>query len=285
MKILAVFSKSFKEQLRDYWVLLMTVTAAPFFVLIYWLMVGGGSTSYNVIIINKDKGIPSKNIYYGRTLADALKGIKYKNGNPILRIENIQDIKVAENKIKDRDAAALFVIPENFTSKILLKDTAINSKASLTIIGDISNPQYTVAAILANAGFEGFLQQTLNFIKPVEIKEELMGQGFSKTEFEIYVPGLIIFSIIMLIYTVAMSLVREVENGTIKRIKLSNLSSFEYLFGVSITQFIVAVISVILTLSTAMALGFRIEGSFATMLLIIFLLIISVIGIGLIIVS
>ncbi|NTW31613.1 MAG: hypothetical protein HGB12_03150, partial [Bacteroidetes bacterium] len=50
-------------------------------------------------------------------------------------------------------------------------------------------------------------------------------------------------------------------------------------------QFIVAVISVILTLSTAMALGFRIEGSFATMLLIIFLLIISVIGIGLIIVS
>jgi len=34
-----VFLKSIREQIRDYWILLLTISLAPFFVFMYYLMV------------------------------------------------------------------------------------------------------------------------------------------------------------------------------------------------------------------------------------------------------
>ncbi|MFH0864601.1 MAG: ABC transporter permease [Bacteroidota bacterium] len=285
MKIIAVFRKSFIEQLRDYWVLIMTLIVSPFFVVIYWLMVGGGSTSYNVMVINNDKGVPAQNIYLGKEIISMLSDIKYKNGNPVLNILQISDRSKAELKLQNRDAAALFIIPEDFSEKLGVADSIAKPGSYITIVGDISNTQYTIAGIMASAGFEEFCKAALGYTNPIEVREELLGRGLTKTEFENYVPGLIIFSVIMLIYTVAMSIIREIENGTIRRLKISGLTSFQYLTGLSMTQVIVAVISVLLTVFTAVSLGFRFEGSFLIFLLIMLLMIINIIGIGLMVVA
>lgn len=285
MKTIAVFRKSLMEQLRDYWVLIMTVISSPFFVVIYWLMVGGGSTSYNVMVINNDKGIPSQNIYMGKEIVSLLSDIKYKNGNPVLNILQLTHRTKAEMKLQNRDAAALFIIPEDFSEKLVATDSTAKPCSYITIVGDISNTQYTIAGIMASAGLEEFRKTVLGYTDPIEVREELLGQGLTKTEFENYVPGLIIFSVIMLIYTVAMSVIREIENRTIQRLKISGLTSFQYLTGLSMTQVIVAVISVLLTVFTAVSLGFRFEGSFWLFLLILLLMIINIIGIGLIVVA
>lgn len=285
MKTLAVFRKSLLEQLRDYWVLVMTVVFSPFFVVIYWLMVGGGSTSYNVMVINNDKGIPSQNIYMGKKIVSLLSDIKYKNGNPVLNILQPPDRTKAEMKLQNRDAAALFIIPEDFSEKLVATDSTAKPYSYITVVGDISNTQYTIAGIMASAGLEEFCKTVLSYTDPIEVREELLGQGLTKTEFENYVPGLIIFSVIMLVYTVAMSIIREIENGTIRRLKISGLTSFQYLTGLSMTQVIVAFISVLFTVFTAVSLGFRFEGSFWTFLLILLLMIINIIGIGLIVVA
>lgn len=285
MKILAVFLKSFREQLRDRVVLLMTLIASPFFVLIYWLMVGGGSTSYPLLVINSDKGISSQNINLGNDIISLLSEVKYKNGAPVININLLSDRSKAEIKLQNRDAAALIIIPEDFSVKLLKEDSFATPHSYITLVGDISNTQYTIAGIMASAGLEEFCRTELDYTSPIEVKEELLGQGLNKTEFENYVPGLIIFSVIMLIYTVAMSIVREIESNTIIRLKISGLKTHQYLAGICITQIIVAVLSVLLTVSTAIALGFRFEGSFWVFLLIMLLMIINIIGIGLIVVA
>ena len=38
MKLLAVIRKSFTEQIRQFWILVLTITMAPFFVGIFYLM-------------------------------------------------------------------------------------------------------------------------------------------------------------------------------------------------------------------------------------------------------
>ena len=57
MKFLAVFRKTLLEMSRDKWMLGLTPAFAPFFVLLYWLITAGGSTTYTILTINNDKGI------------------------------------------------------------------------------------------------------------------------------------------------------------------------------------------------------------------------------------
>ena len=38
MRWYLVFRKGIREQIRDYWILLLTVVMAPFFIVIYFLM-------------------------------------------------------------------------------------------------------------------------------------------------------------------------------------------------------------------------------------------------------
>ena len=60
MKWLAVFVKGMKEQIRDYWILLMVVVMAPLFISIYFLMAETDSPSYEVIIVNLDRDLEMK---------------------------------------------------------------------------------------------------------------------------------------------------------------------------------------------------------------------------------
>jgi ABC-2 type transport system permease protein len=97
------------------------------------------------------------------------------------------------------------------------------------------------------------------------------------------VPGILIVSLIMLMFTASIAFVSEVENKTILRLKLSKLSVFEFLGGTSLVQLAVGIVSVVLTLGTALLLGFQYGGSFFTMILVASLTILSLIAFSLII--
>jgi ABC-2 type transport system permease protein len=97
------------------------------------------------------------------------------------------------------------------------------------------------------------------------------------------VPGILILSLIMLMFTASIAFVSEVENRTIMRLKLSKISTFEYLSGISVVQLFVGIISLLLTLFTAIALGFNYSGSLLIMVLIAALASLSIISFSLII--
>lgn len=85
------------------------------------------------------------------------------------------------------------------------------------------------------------------------------------------------------ILTATITFVSEIENKTILRLKLSRITSFEYITGITVVQLLVGIISILLTLLTAAILGFEFHGSAALFLLIAVLTSFSIIAFSLII--
>jgi hypothetical protein len=56
MRLLVIFTKTWREFSRDLWMLGLTIVFAPVFVRLYWMWFQGGSTSYTVLVINQDPG-------------------------------------------------------------------------------------------------------------------------------------------------------------------------------------------------------------------------------------
>jgi ABC-type multidrug transport system permease subunit len=92
------------------------------------------------------------------------------------------------------------------------------------------------------------------------------------------VPGLIVFSIIMLLFTSTIAFIREIEERTILRIQLAPISTFEYFIGIGLAQFLIGVVSVGFTMGAAILFGFKFQGSNLSIFLPIVLCILSIQG-------
>ncbi len=124
---------------------------------------------------------------------------------------------------------------------------------------------------------------TTNNKRIVNLKETALGTSATASSFDMIVPGILIVSLIMLMFTASIAFVSEVENKTIIRLKLSKLTVFEFLTGISFVQLLVGIVSVLLTLVTAIMLGFKYEGSLMIMVVIASLTSLSIIAFSLII--
>ena len=82
----------------------------------------------------------------------------------------------------------------------------------------------------------------------------------SLTLFDYQAPGLIVFALLMQVSSVAQDLTRESDRGTLGRLKLSNMRSFDLLFGTLLTWILIAVAQILLLLGVAVALGFSWAG-------------------------
>jgi len=60
MRIIEVIRKSAKEQIRSFWILALTVVMAPFFVGVYYLINESSRPSYDILVLNQDKGFISE---------------------------------------------------------------------------------------------------------------------------------------------------------------------------------------------------------------------------------
>jgi len=80
-----------------------------------------------------------------------------------------------------------------------------------------------------------------------------------------------------------MTVAREVEDGTLRRLQITRMTAFDLLGGTSLTLIIVGVIAELLALATAMALGFRSYGPLWVAVLVGVATSVSVIGVGMIV--
>lgn len=78
--------------------------------------------------------------------------------------------------------------------------------------------------------------------------------------FDFLTPGMVVFALLMLAVGVAASLTREADKGTLTRIKLSTISSFELLLGFLVMWTVVGMVQVVLLFGTGIALGFEWQG-------------------------
>lgn len=267
MRLLSVFRKAMRDQLRDKSTLIMTLIAAPLFCFLYWLMMGGSSTNYTVLLVNQD----------GSTaVVDAIKSIKYEDGAPLLKLKTVADRAAADKMLRDREGDALVVIPKGFEAAL-----QGGEPSRYILVGDLTNPRYTVAAILAATAVDGLVQAAVQIEPPVRFVEEPLGSSGTRSEFETYVPGLLMVAVEMLMYKFAMMLAAEVEAGTLRRLRLTRMTAFDLLGGISLTQMIIGAAAVGLAFATAVMLDFDSQGPIWVAMLVTSLTTFSIIGFGL----
>jgi len=288
MRLWQVFIKSVREQKRDLWVIGLSLAFAPLFVFVYWLMTGGtGSTSYGVLVINQDA--PAM-VADGATLAAGdevvarLRDLAYQNGSPLLKVTLVDDRDTAEQKLRDRVAAALIIIPADFSAQLAaFRSGDTRASADLTFVGDLTNPTYTVAAVMAMTAADAYTQGFTDAPRPVELVEIPLGASAARTEFENYVPGLLVLAVVLMVFQAAMTPARDIESGALRRLRLTPLTAFDYLGGTSLWLGLVSIGAVLLTFATAVGFGFRSQGPLWLAILVTAITSLSIIGIGLIV--
>jgi ABC-2 type transport system permease protein len=285
MKLLSVIWKSIKEQIRNFWILILTVSMAPFFVFIYYLILESEKPHYDVLMLNQDKGIKNlaEGFNYGNYLIENIKSFEKDSFNIPLTVEIPANRSEAINKLKNGKADALVIIPEDFSQSIHnLGLGNVDSSANIEFVGDLTNVDYMISAIWANEIVNDYLLEATQTINPIKIKETSLGISGKIDDFDLVVPGLLILSIIMLMFSATIAIITEVENKTIIRLKLSKLNTFEFLSGVSLVQVLVGLIAIFLSLFVALTLGFDTRGSFGILILLAVLTSISIIAFSLI---
>jgi ABC-2 type transport system permease protein len=288
MKLWNVFRVTLREQLRSPWDLLLVMLLAPGFVALYWSFFGGsGSTNYTVLVLNQDAGVCQVGGAAGSCAdqaIEAIRNVSYTNGAALLKLMPVASREQAAALLQNREAAAMVVFPSGFTDAIQgVRQGKTGEPARVTLVGDLGNPYYTLAAVIASSAVDEYVRGAVGAGQPVAIGEEPLGGAPSVSEFEIYVPGLIVAATTMMMFSVAIAVTRQVESGTLRRLQLSRMTSLDFLGGVSLFYLLVALVSVALTFVTAQALGFHSRGPLWVAMLICALTSFAVVGVALLV--
>jgi ABC-2 type transport system permease protein len=289
MRLLTVFRKTLREMWRDKWMLGLTLAFTPFFVLLYWLWFQGGSTTYKVIVINQDRPIrlaDGSMFNGGEQVIAAINAVSYADGKPLLKGVPAASQAEAEPILRDQGATAFLLIPEDFSETLVALQRGDRSvTAQITFGGDLSNTYYMLGANLALAAVDGYVQQATGQKPLIDYGEAPLGASATRTEFETYVPGMLIFAVILLIILASMTVAREIETGVLRRLQLTLMTAFDLLGGISLALVLVGAAGVGLSFAVALALGFHSQGPLWVAIVVGAVTSLSVIGIGMVVAS
>jgi ABC-2 type transport system permease protein len=265
MRLLSLFKKAMVENFRDWKMLSLTVTFAPFFVFLMHAYFNEASEPYRVVVVNRDVGVPAPDfgaMSAGELLIDRLTEATYPEGGLIFRMEESQDLDRARSRLETQSVDLVVEIPERFSAVLL--EYQVGGDPPPTVIktyGDPSNPSYLMAAVWSDMLTYEYTASLTGASGPLVVQPETTGSVDSLTEYQLYVPGLLALAIMMLMFTAAGTLIREKDQGTLVRLRMSKMTTLEWLIAVSMVQIILGVVDVGLTLLAAMALGYETTGS------------------------
>jgi ABC-2 type transport system permease protein len=281
MKILSLLKKNIILQIRDYWALLITVSLGPFFVFIYWIITMGFPSYYNVLVVNNDKG------KHGNSFVEMCQ--TDKRIIETMHIKLISSIDSGKQILKKRNADAMVEIPDDFSQRIenqidiVKRDTII---PKVHFYGEKSNTRYLVGVITSYTAVDAFIKYLTKAKEPWKMEETFIDEEkIKRSDFDLQIPGIFILSVIMLIFSAGMLIIRDVEDKSLQRLKLTKMTVFDYISGVTLTQILVGIISVISTYILAIMFGFQGLGSISSVIIICMVAFVGIIGITLIVVS
>ncbi len=279
MKILAVILKSLSEQRRQIWIILLTLFMAPFFVAVYFLMWETTSIDLRVDIVNNDQGYEQSN--YGQLIEDFVAG--YDTDTLPVEFMLCESREEAVSRIKNKKTSAILILPENFSKEVIGLLEGENTRIPFELSGDMSDFNCMLAATWTYEMISGLISDFTGVESYLDFTESAIGISGNTNEFDLYVPGLLILSIVMLMFTASIAFVREPEQRTMLRLKLSKIRNWELITGISIVQIFVGFLAIILALLAARMFGFEFNGSWGLFLLIATMTSISIIGFSLIV--
>ncbi len=307
MKFISIAVKDFKELVRDRRGLFFILLFPIFFMMIFGFAFGGmgeGNTPHNIAIVNYDQGAINstngENVNYGNNLITTLQDANYENSSvKLFNITTTTDSQ-AKDLLRQRTVDAELIIPTNFSNSVaaLMNNTIQSSTGQASPVNTSTSNSTSTVIISGDTGFMGFgvaqgilvgvfgqyQDNVVNTVKNqiagtpgaeptkfIDTKVQSIPGTASFTQFDFLAPGMIVFAILLLATTVAAILTREVESGTLLRLKMSKMSSFDLLFGGLIPWSLVAGAQVVILLAVAIILGLHWQGSFYSIILAIFI--------------
>ena len=266
----ALLKKSFSELRSDPLLVLLTLLSRHraleilAFVLLYKLIFLEGMTVYDVLILAQPSTITGRSLPEDAgsglpppaELVDALDAIEYPGGGRLFRLRLVDSYDEGIRILENRDARIMAIVSDSGPPE---RGAPGDGAATMTVtlVGDHSDPYYVLASRLFRTALEDYLVQTGRASRPITITEEPLGISREKTEFENYVPGLVVFSTLVLIYLLVLLLAREGDSRVFVRYRLSRVPARVYVAAYTILFMILSLAAALLALSAAFALGFR----------------------------
>lgn len=258
MRWYAVFIKGIKEQIREYWILVMTVLMSPIFIAIYFLMGETEDPQYDVVIVNLDQGTEYRGhqLNLGDSIITYSRRLSGAEEMKMLYFTSEESREQAIDKLRTRNADVVVVLPMELSASVTGSPDLKDPPSRIELVGDITQMEYIVGAVWTEELINHYLLEAAEIQMPYTWSETTLGFSGERTAFELYLPGLLILSIIMIIFSASAAFVRESESRTLERLRISRLTALEFLGGISLVQILVAVLSLVLALLTAIGLGY-----------------------------
>lgn len=271
MRFSAYFQKTFKENIREWKISILALVFGPFFIYMMYAYFGNTTISYTLLTINHDQAVSSSagRLSAGADLLVQWEKAKYPDGKAMFKVKKIMDPESGKRELKNRDADLLLIIPADFSLRLrqyLGKND--DGVPQLSNVGDHGSARFSIAAALADFITYSYISEVANVKIPLQIDFQSITQGRSLNEFDLYVPALLVLSIIMVLFTAAASLIKEVDKGTITRLILSKLTTFEFITAIAANQVLIGTVALGLTYLSALHVGFRSSGALPLLLFI-----------------
>ena len=104
MRIISLFRKTWIENIRDWKILILTLTFAPLFVLLMYFYVGESTQSpYRVVVINRDVGVSTADhgdFNAGSDLILEMTRVQDSEGKKIIEVKQALDMTSAREVAK-----------------------------------------------------------------------------------------------------------------------------------------------------------------------------------------
>lgn len=302
---LAVCRKSVIGQLRDPLSLLLAIFTAPLFVLFYWAFFQPGSERPEILYLEERTGSGPVSATTKKTERDDLLARLRKMSATVGISGNKRGIRITWLPVANRQELEDRLREDRKRVGLIRRSVTTGEAGGATevfiIRGDAGQPHYAATAFIIYRLLDRLRKSPLpsspQAVSPsssplksaprspgadtgIRIIESPVGRSGSLNAFDLFVPGLVVFAVIMLIFSTALTVSREIAAGTLDRLRLTPLPAPALLGGVSVVQLFQGVLSVTLTLLTAFLLGFRSEGSPLPALTAAIIACFSAVGIG-----
>lgn len=278
MKLKASLIKSLKENMREWKVLVLSLSFAPIFVLLMYAGYGGSATSYKMHIVDLDNGIHSQ------SMISSFEDMTSTDDSDFFIVSIVDDIEKMKQDIREKTIDIGLVIPAGYSDD-LEKGKETYLAPQIEFFGSLGNAKYAVSAIVAGNSVYEVGMDVQQIMSPVYFEEIFLEKKQPLNEFEAMVPGLLSLGILMILFTCTASIVKENDQMTITRLKLSSIGAANYLGGESIIQAMIGSAAVLIAYLSTKTVGYNAQGSLLLIMLVAVISSLSMVAVSLIMAS
>jgi len=286
-RVMAVVKKDLRKMVREPALLFLIVLFPMMLTLVFGISMGGvgGDTTQTYIlgVVNHDTG-PSSSW--------STRFIENLSANPMLSVQSYADDSSAETALSQGKMSALVTVPDNFDEscdsfQTNPGDPSLWVRATLNVSVDKGSMVATQAIppLIQQALVTTLSGQQSSMSLPVSLGTASMVNAEKRSTFFYMVPGVFAYGTIFIIMTVGQSFTMEREEGLLRRMNTTPLTSSEFMTAQVMSNMVMAVIQVVVVFATAFAIGYRPEtgvAGIAMAFLIVSVFSLCCVGLGLI---